>query len=133
MQVLMISGNVGNVKEVRDAGSDRVLNFSVAVDNGKDKSGERRESTWYDCALWGKRADSLSQYITKGGKITVTGRPGVRVHEGKAYLTLTVNDLTLQGGKSEGSDRGSASESSSHRETEQKSNYTYDLTDDIPF
>jgi len=40
----------------------------------------------------------VSGYIQKGGKITVEGRPTVRVHEGKAYLGVTVNDFTLQGG-----------------------------------
>ena len=39
--VIQMLGNVGNVKEVRDVGDDCVLNFSIAVDNGKDKNGER--------------------------------------------------------------------------------------------
>lgn len=130
MQILMIAGNVGNVKEVREVGGDKVLNFSLAVDNGKDKNGERRESTWYDCALWGKRAESLSPHITKGLKLALSGRPGARAHEGKAYLSITVNDLTFMGG---GQERGVSAESSAQREGEQKSNYTYDLTDDVPF
>ncbi len=99
MQILMIAGNVGNVKEVREVGGDKVLNFSLAVDNGKDKNGERRESTWYDCALWGKRAESLAPHITKGLKLALSGRPGARAHDGKAYLSLTVNELTFMGGK----------------------------------
>ena len=130
MQILMIAGNVGNVKEVREVGGDKVLNFSLAVDNGKDKNGERRESTWYDCALWGKRAESLAPHITKGLKLALSGRPGARAHEGKAYLSLTVNELTFMGG---GQERGVPAESSAQREGEQKTNYTYDLNDDIPF
>lgn len=130
MQILMIAGNVGNVKEVREVGGDKVLNFSLAVDNGKDKNGERRESTWYDCALWGKRAESLAPHITKGLKLALSGRPGARAHDGKAYLSLTVNELTFMGG---GQDRGVPADSAAQREGEQKSNYAYDLNDDIPF
>ncbi len=98
MQILTIAGNVGKDAELRQAGGDDVLNFSLAVDNGKDKNGQKREATWYDCAIWGKRATSLQSHITKGGKLTLSGKPTVRVHEGKAYLGLTVNDLTFMGG-----------------------------------
>lgn len=98
MQTLIIGGNVGNVKDLKDVNGDKVLNFSIAVDNGKDKNGEKRDPTWFDCALWGRRAESLAPYITKGSKLMLSGRPGARAHEGKAYLSLTVNELTFMGG-----------------------------------
>ena len=110
MQILTIAGNVGKDAELRSLQSgETVLNFSVAVDNGKDKSGNRRDPTWFDCAVWGKRADSLKGYIKKGTKLTLSGRPGARAHDGKAYLQLTVNELTFMssaqgGGQSSGHD-----------------------------
>lgn len=125
MQILTIAGNVGNVKGVRDAGGDRVLNFSIAVDNGKDKSGQKRDPTWFDCALWGKRADALAPYIAKGSKLCVSGRPSARAHEGRAYLGLTVGELTFMSSRQDGgSDAG---------EPAQSPRETYDLNDDIPF
>lgn len=131
MQLLMIAGNVGNVKDLKDVGGDKVLNFSIAVDNGKDKNGEKREPTWYDCALWGKRAESLAPYIEKGSKLAVNGRPGARAHEGKAYLSLTVNELTFMGGGTR-SDGGDAKPHYT-REEASKPIPPYDLNDDIPF
>ena len=133
MQNLTIAGNVGNVKDLKDVGGDKVLNFSIAVDNGKDKSGEKREPTWFDCALWGKRAESLAPYITKGSKLVVSGRPGARSHENKAYLQVTVNELSFMGG---GEQRGATQEQASARQSDTKSNYareSYDINDDIPF
>ena len=107
MQVLIIAGNVGKDAVLRRTNSgDAVLGFSVAVDNGKDKQGNKRDSTWYDCSIWGKRAESLERHITKGAKLTLTGRPTAREHNGKAYLGLSVNDLTFMGGSSGGADRG---------------------------
>lgn len=144
MQIIMIAGNVGSVKPVKEVGSDSVLNFSIAVDNGKDKSGEKRDPTWYDCALWGKRAEALAPYIEKGSKLAVSGRPGCREHEGKAYLSLTVDNLTFMSSKASGSDgerksggggsddyssgfsTGGANKPSGPKET-------YDLDDSIPF
>jgi len=96
MQVTMIAGNVGKDAVLRRTGNgDAVLGFSVAVDNGKDKSGNKRDSTWYSCSVWGKRAESLENYIKKGTKVALTGRVGVDVYEGRGSLTLNVNELTF--------------------------------------
>lgn len=107
MQVLHIAGNVGKDAVLRRLqNGDAVLGFSVAVDNGKDKDGNARPPTWYECSLWGKRAESLERYITKGNKLALYGSPSVRVHEGKAYLGLRVDQLTFQGGsQANGDDR----------------------------
>lgn len=105
MQLLTIAGNVGKDAQLRDAAGDKVLNFSLAVDNGKDKNGNKRDATWFDCAIWGKRAESLERHITKGTKLCLTGRPGARAHDGKAYLQITVQDLTFMGSAQQGGDR----------------------------
>lgn len=133
MQLLMIAGNVGNVKDLKDVGVDKVLNFSIAVDNGKDKNGEKRDPTWYDCALWGKRAESLAPYIEKGSKLAVNGRPGARAHEGKAYLSLTVNELTFMGGGGEKREAEQSRGGGSSGYSQVGPKDTYDLSDDIPF
>lgn len=99
MQKLFIAGTVGKDATLRRTqGGDAILGFSLAVDNGKDAQGNRRETTWFDCSLWGKRGESLERHITKGTKLTLTGRPTARAHEGKVYLGISVDDLTFQGG-----------------------------------
>lgn len=99
MQILIIAGNVGRDAALRRTQSgDAVLSFSVAVDTGKDKSGNKRDALWVDCSVWGKRAESLERHVTKGLKLSLSGRPTVREHEGKAYLGMSVNDLTFMGG-----------------------------------
>ena len=109
MQQLIIAGNIGKDAVVRRTQSgESVAGFSVAVDNGKDANGNRRDSTWFDCALWGKRGEALAPYLLKGGKVTITGRPTVRVHEGNAYLGVNVDQITLQGGKPEPRPQGGA-------------------------
>lgn len=131
MQILMIAGRVGNVKEVKDVGEDKVLNFSLAVDNGKDKKGEKRDPTWYDCALWGKRAESLAPYIEKGMALALQGRPSARCYEDKAYLGLTVNELTFMG--SAGDKKARNDDDYTGGATTQTTKESYDLNDDIPF
>jgi len=106
MQLLTIAGTVGKDAELRSAGSgDKVLNFSVVVDNGKDANGNKRDGSWFECSLWGKRAEGLAPYIKKGSKLVLSGRPTGREHNGKVYLGVNVSELTFMGGKSEGGSR----------------------------
>jgi len=119
---MTIAGNVGKDAQLRTTqGGDPVLGFSIAIDNGKDKNGNKRESTWVQCNVWGKRADSLSSHIVKGTKLVVSGRPGVDVYEGKGRLTLSVQDLTFMGGTKERSEQDALASNRS------------DLDDEIPF
>lgn len=124
---ITVAGNVGRDAQLRRTqGGDPVLGFSVAVDMGKDKNGNKRDAVWVNCSIWGKRAESLATYITKGTKLVLTGRPGVNVYEGKGSLTLSVNDLTFMGG------------SQQQRSDEDRGGYDEppprdDLDDDVPF
>ena len=131
MQILTIAGNVGKDAVLRRTqGGDAVLGFSVAIDNGKDKNGNKRDTTWVDCSVWGKRAESLERYITKGSKLALTGRPTVRAHEGKAYLGLSVDNLTFMGG---GSDSGSSGNQGGGDDSGYDAPPSRDLDDEIPF
>lgn len=147
MQILTIAGNVGKDATLRTTnGGDQVLSFSLAIDNGKDKNGSKRDATWVDCSIWGKRAESLNGHITKGSKLALSGRPTVREYEGKAYLGLTVDSLTFMGGGQQSEDDGfrgggsggvaggrgdgGGSDSFRHRAG---AGSDYDLNDDIPF
>lgn len=106
MQILTIAGNVGKNAELRRTqGGDPVLSFSIAVDNGKDRDGNKRPATWFDCSVWGKRAEGLEPHIRKGDKLAVSGRPSARAHDGKAYLGINVDQLTFQGSSNQQSDQ----------------------------
>lgn len=99
MQKVFVAGTVGNIRGLRDAGSSKVFNFSVAVSNGKDSSGNWKDSTFYDVGLWGARGEAMSRFLTKGTKVAVSGRmQPARVHEGKVYLSLDADEVTLLGG-----------------------------------
>ena len=132
MQQLTIAGNVGKDPVLRKTqGGDDVLSFSLAVDNGKDANGNKRDATWYDCSVWGKRASALESYISKGSKLTLTGRPTCRAHDGKAYMGLSVDGLTFMGG---GQDRDAGGSSSGgYGAGGQPGGGHRDMGDDIPF
>jgi single-strand DNA-binding protein len=112
MKIITIAGNIGKTAEIRTAGQNKVTGWTVAVDDGW---GDNKSTIWFDCNWWGLRGEKVAQYIQKGGKITVSGELSKREHEGKTYLTVNVNDVTLQskagdsngGGSGGGYDSGS--------------------------
>lgn len=86
-------GNLGKDAELKELdGGKKVINFSIAVPDGKDKT------LWIDCAKWSEKTAVLP-YLLKGTKVAVTGNVGIRKWEGGATLTLRVIDLELLGGK----------------------------------
>ena len=130
MELLIITGTVGKDAVLRRTGNgDSVLSFSVAVDQGKDKNGQKRDAKWYDASLWGKRADSLQSYITKGTKLTLQGRPTAREHEGKVYMGININELEFMGG----SQRNTSQDQGGGYQQPPGADYQGDLEDSIPF
>lgn len=88
-------GNLGRDPELKQTNNNsQVANFSIAARTGKD------QTTWIDCSVWGKRADTVMEYLHKGDRVTVVGSGRVRTFdkkdgsEGKS-LELNVSDFTL--------------------------------------
>jgi single-strand DNA-binding protein len=110
MKTITIAGNIGKDAELRSTqGGDKVAGFSVAVES---REGKEKTTIWFDVSIWGKRAEALSQYLTKGTRVAVSGDLGKREYEGKTYLTVKADQVTLLGGgqrDDSGYDRGSSS------------------------
>ena len=87
-------GNLGRDPELKQTDKSQVASFSIAARTGRD------ETTWIDCSVWGKRADTVMEYLHKGDRITVCGSAKVRIYEKKdgsegKSLELNVSDFTL--------------------------------------
>jgi single-strand DNA-binding protein len=135
MQIANIAGNLGKDAEFKTtSGGDPFCRFSVAVTTGW---GERKATTWWDVTRWGKGADKLADMLTKGTKVAVSGEISTREHDGKTYLQIRADHVTLQGGKQE--DRGSYEGRSQtptgrvNERREEPSRSMADLDDDVPF
>ena len=74
---VILVGNLGRDAEVRyTPGGAAVAKFSIATtEQWTDKSGQRQERTeWHNVDLWGKQAETLSEYLVKGKQVYVEGR-----------------------------------------------------------
>lgn len=72
----IVLGNLGRDAEMRyTPGGHAVCTFSLATtDVWTDKSGQKQERTeWHRVTLWGKVAEALTTYLTKGKSVYVEG------------------------------------------------------------
>ena len=123
MKTITIAGNLGKDAVVRHTqGGDTVTGWSVAVE---DRQGKDKRTIWFDVSMWGKRGETLAQYLTKGTKVVVTGDLGTREHEGRTYLTVRADNVTLMGG-------GEQRDTSSPRPEPPRGAHG-DIDDEIPF
>lgn len=106
MNSICIAGALGKDAEVRYMpNGDPVASFSVADSQGKEKP-----TIWWNCSLFGKRAESLAPYLLKGQAVTVTGNVTEREYEKdgqkRKAMEVRVSDVALQGGKREAQTSG---------------------------
>lgn len=93
MNKVILIGNLGRDAEVRyTSGGQAVASFSIATtESWTDKgSGQRKEQTeWHRIVLWGKSAESLQQYLTKGKQVCIEGRLQTRMWEKDGHKNYT--------------------------------------------
>lgn len=95
MNIACFSGNLGRDAEVKTVGQHTVTTFSIAVRSGY---GEKASTFWLNCNAWNR--DKLSQYLTKGSRVVVSGELSLREYDKKdgtkgQLLELRVNDIDL--------------------------------------
>src|SRR5690348_10979444 len=106
VNLVLLVGNLGRDAELRYTPQGvAVTNFSIATtETWNDKSGQRQERTeWHRINLWGKAAESLTEYLTKGKQIFVQGRIQTRQWDdkdgNKRYTTeIRADRIVLLGG-----------------------------------
>ncbi|WP_235089331.1 single-stranded DNA-binding protein [Chromobacterium sp. Beijing] len=81
MNSITFDGRLAADAELRYTPSgEPVLSFRVASDIG---FGERKSTNWFSCQVWGKRGESLKNYLAKGQQVTVYGQLTLREWQDK--------------------------------------------------
>lgn len=142
----LLIGNLTRDPELRSLPSGvKVCSFSLATNRvWKDKNGARQESTdYHNVVVFGRQAETVSQYMKKGSSILVEGRMQTRSWEDKnsgekKYRTEIVADRTQFGPKGSSSGQGGAgNDTTAPKATEEVDTIEYPEEDinpeDIPF
>ena len=102
---VQLIGNVGNAPEIVNLESGKkIAKLSIATnENYKNSNGEKVTDTqWHNLVAWGKTAEIVEKYVSKGKEIAVQGKLTSRSYEDKEgtkrYATeVVVNEMLLLG------------------------------------
>lgn len=89
----MLIGNVGKTPEIKIVNGEKVANFSLAT-TYKDAT------EWHNIVAWGKKAEVIEQYVSKGSSLFIEGTIRTRQWEdqsgNKRYTTeILANTIQL--------------------------------------
>jgi len=106
-QHTVIVGNVGRDPELRYLPSgDPVANFSVAVNRKwTNRDGQAQEkTTWFRVNVFGRQAEIVNQYVSKGRLVLVDGEIDVSAYmaqdgTARASLELRARNVRFLGGR----------------------------------
>ncbi len=101
----IVAGNITSDPELKKmTNGNSVVNFTVAVNRYyNDKEGNRKEETeFHNVVFFGRQAENIDKYMSKGSQILVEGRLKTRSwedKEGKKHYRTEIIGETAQFGK----------------------------------
>jgi single-strand DNA-binding protein len=136
---VILVGNLGRDPELRYTPQGTpVCSFTMATnERRKDKTGEMQDhTTWFRITLWGRQAETASQYLTKGRPVYIEGR--LRVEEwtdrdGKPRHTLEIHATEMQFIGGRGDDAGGGGGGGRPAPSEPAAEQADLSDDDVPF
>ena len=106
---VQLIGNLGVEPQVLETKEGKKLaKFSLATNEVyRNQKGERVQSTqWHNIVAWGKPAEIIERYVSKGNEIAVEGKLTSRSYDdkegNKRYITeIIVSEVLLLGSKND--------------------------------
>ena len=103
---VQLIGNLGNNPEVKSFdGGKKLAKFTIATNETyRNQAGEKVQDTqWHNIVAWGKQADIIEKYLTKGKEIAIEGKLTTRSYDdkdgNKRFITEVVLSELLMMGK----------------------------------
>lgn len=73
MNKVIMTGRLTRDPEIRTSGNTQIARFSLAVDRRFKREGEP-DADFFNCTAFGKTAEFVEKYLTKGIKVNLVGR-----------------------------------------------------------
>ena len=114
---VVLIGRLTRDPEFKQINQTSLVNFSIANNRTYVVNNEKKEEvSFFECSVWGKLADVVKQYATKGTQIMVQGRLEQDTWdspEGKkmSKVRIRVENFQFLGGKSSSSSSDSSNDS----------------------
>ena len=131
MNKIVLLGRLTRDIELRQAGETSVANFSLAV-NRTFKRDCEPDCDFFNCVAFGKRAETLAQYVHKGNQLAIEGHVQMGQYTNKDGANVKTFDVMVDGFDFIG---GKSEQTKTEPKTETPAeNFDLDLEiDDLPF
>lgn len=104
---VQLIGNVGNDPEIKILeGGKKLAKFTIATNEVYYNENKEKitDTQWHNVSAWGKTADIIENFVTKGKEIALEGKLTHRSYDDKEgikryYTEVVANELLLLGGK----------------------------------
>jgi len=130
MKTICIAGNLGKDAELKSANGKDFCSFSVAVADGW---GDKKTTVWFDVTRWGNGASGLTGILSKGSRVAVSGELSTREHNGKTYLQVRADNVTVLSSSQGGNTTRREPDGSRGAPATESNGWGDDLDDSIPF
>jgi len=140
---VMLMGNLTRDVELKQiSNGNAVANIGLAVNRRfKTQSGESREEvTYVDCEAWGRTAEVMNQYLSKGKPVFIEGRLKLDQWEDKdgnkrSKMRVVVENFEFIDSRNDGGGGGGGGGGGRQPVASSTQNDSYDppSDDDIPF
>jgi single-strand DNA-binding protein len=102
---VQLIGNVGNEPEIKIIeGGKKVAKFTIATNEiyYNDKNEKVTDTQWHNVSAWGKVAEIIESFVTKGKEIALEGKLTHRSYDDKEgikryYTEVVANEVLLLG------------------------------------
>lgn len=71
MNIVALEGNITADTELKESGEYKYCKFNIAVNEGY---GDKKKTHFIPCIAWGKTAEFMANYVSKGDMVSVEGR-----------------------------------------------------------
>lgn len=102
---VQLIGNAGNTPEIKTfADGKKLARLTVATNESfyNDKGEKVTDTQWHNVTAWGKTAEIVEKYVTKGKELALEGKLTYRSYDGqngeKKYITeIVISEIILFG------------------------------------
>ena len=93
MNKIILTGNITKDAELRYTANDKAYSkFCIANNEGY---GDNKKTNFFNCTLWGKSAENISRFLTKGQKVLITGKIELGKYTDKEGIERTTVDINV--------------------------------------
>ena len=93
MNKIILTGNITKDAELRYTANDKAYSkFSIANNEGY---GDNKKTNFFNCTLWGKSAENLNRFLTKGQKVLITGKVEINDYKDKEGVERKIIDINV--------------------------------------